>query len=151
MDLSALLNGIKPETERSMGALPQGGYDVAIEKVEPRSNDKGWKALNFQLRVIGEECNNAVIFDQVTIAHDTSSKAVEIGKSRLARIAELAGSMDTDKMVGTKMNVYVGIKKDTYNGVEREQNVVWNYSDVDKDAVQPGAVASKITADDIPF
>jgi hypothetical protein len=151
MDLANLLNGVTPEQEKSMGALPQGGYDVAIEKVEPKSNDNGWKALNFQLRVVGEKFNNAVVFDQVTIAHSTSEKAVEIGKARLAKIAELCGTTDTANMLGKQLNIYVGVKEDEYNGNKIERNVIWNYSQLKDDAVVTNNVAPKITTDDIPF
>lgn len=163
MDLSNLIRNVKPEESKEMSSvLPKGDYDVLIEKIEPRQNDKGWKALNFQLRVISSDYHNAVLFDLVTIANTNASegaqKGVEIGLMRLARIAELAGSGDTTKMLGKKMTVTVGIRPDQYlidRGEEdAKRNVIYAYKEAVSgsfDKMTTPSLNKPITADEIPF
>lgn len=164
MDLSNLIRNVKPEESKEMSGvlLPKGDYEVLIEKIEPRQNDNGWKALNFQLRVISSDYHNAVLFDLVTIANTNTSegaqKGVEIGLMRLARIAELAGSGDTTKMLGKKMIVTVGIRPDQYlidRGEENaKRNVIYTYKEVvggSFDKMTTPSLNKPITADEIPF
>ena len=160
MDLSDLIKGIKPEEAKEMNSiLPKGEYDVLIEKVEARKNDKGWKALNFQLRVISELYNNAVLFDLVTIANSNSSdgaqKGVEIGKMRLARIANLVGTADTTKMLGKTMTISVGVAPDKYlikkGEADAKRNIVYAYKDLVSDTKRSPVVKKEFTADTIPF
>jgi hypothetical protein len=149
MDLSNLINGVAPEEQMHSGALPTGNYNVKVEKVEGKTTKAGGKALNIQMRVFGERYNNAVLFDFVNIEHPTSPKAAEIGKARIAKIAQLLGSTDTDSWLGKELAVFASKETNEQYG---DQNRIKAYNEfvLDNTPVQAKANGS-ITADEIPF
>jgi len=147
MNLDAILNGVESEKSMEKGALKVGMYDVAIEKVEEKQNKNGGKALNFQLRVVGANCTNAVVFDRINYDLPNSPEAQRIGLGRLKRISELCGSTDVAQMIGKKLTVNVGVRKSVEYG---DQNNVKGYFPLDNTAISNNTTPT-ITADSIPF
>ena len=153
MDLSNLLNGVQPEETMHSGALPTGNYNVKVEKVEGKTTKAGGKALNIQMRVFGgEKYNNAVLFDFVNIEHPSSPKAAEIGKSRIAKIAQLLGSTDTANWLGKELSVYATREENQQYG---DQNRIKAYNEYVLDTTPLASGLPKadksMTADEIPF
>jgi hypothetical protein len=149
MDLSNLINGVQPEESVQGGALPTGNYNVKVEKVEGKTTKAGGKALNIQMRVFGEKYNNAVLFDFVNIEHPTSPKAADIGKARIAKIAQLLGSTDTSSWLGKELSVFASKETSQEWG---DQNRVKAYNEYVVDTTPLVAKANtSVTADEIPF
>ena len=156
MDLGNLIKGVSPE-ESIGGALPAGSYNVMIDKVEGKDTAAGGKAISLQLRVFGDKYNNAVIFDQVNVAHPTSAQTVEIGKGRIAKLVELLGTAEADNWIGKGVTVYAKVVKQ--EGYE-DRNGVSAYSAYDPkgtNAATPMAAGTgvsqplKTVSDDIPW
>lgn len=154
MDLSKMLEGVKPTEGNDYSLLKKGEYVVMIEKITTRENDNGWKALNFQLRVVDGERKNAVIFDQITVAHSTSSEAVEIGKSKIKNICICVESENTEKMINKRLRAHVGVKHNSYKN--EDENIVYNYGKLEDTKI--GAdfklkdnKKNAFSTDDIPF
>lgn len=150
MDLSNLISGVKPEETMHSGALPTGNYNVKVEKVEGKTTKAGGKALNIQMRVFGEKYNNAVLFDFVNIEHPTSPKAADIGKARIAKIATLLGSGDTDTWLGKELSIFTSKETNEQYG---DQNRVKAYNEfvLDNTPVQNTASKNTVSVDEIPF
>lgn len=160
MDLTSKLNGVKAEeTRENKNYLPKGKYNVFIDKITAKEGANGWVGLNFQLRVYGPKYDKACLFDSVTLTHNTSKEAVDIGAQRLKKICELAGVSNTDQMLGKKMHVNVDVIPDTYkrnNGeADAMKNVIRGYGEilpVDTTAAKPAvATDSSFTSENIPF
>ena len=150
MDLSSLVSGVKPEETMHSGALPTGNYSVKIEKVEGKTTKAGGKALNIQMRVFGEKYANAVLFDFVNIEHPTSPKAADIGKARIAKIAQLLGSTNTDSWLGKELEVFASKETNEQYG---DQNRIKAYNEfiMDSTPMVGGTNAGPITTNDVPF
>ena len=150
MNVSDLINGVQSEETKHTGALPVGMYDVAVEKVEHKTTKKGGEALNFQLRVVGEKCKNAVVFDWVNIKVPSSETATNIGLQRLKKICELTGTTEIANMMGKQLTVNVGIEKSEEYG---DKNRVKGYFPMDN-TVTPASMPKtnvNISTDSIPF
>lgn len=142
MDLGNLISGVKPE-ENVGGALPSGNYNVMVERVEGKDSAAGGKILNIQLRVFGEKYNNACIFDSINIFVPTSEVATDIGKGRVAKLAEVFGSAETDNWIGKAVTVYAKIiKQDGY----ADKNAVVAYSIYDNSGTGTAPNANQNTA-----
>jgi hypothetical protein len=150
MDLSNLLNGVTPQEDQGgdKKALPAGRYNVAIEKVEAKTNaNTGNKGISLQMRVFGKKFNNYVVFDYMGITG--SDKQLSYSMPKLKKLGLLSGSEDTDKWVGKKVTVSLGVDKQ-----DNTRNMVWGYSELDQECNTPTSPISNgaaFTNSDLPF
>lgn len=164
MDLGNLIVGVQPEEGRG-GCLPAGNYNVMIEKIEGKDSTKGGKYLSVQLRVFGEKFNNAVLFDNINLVVPDGPQGQEIGRSRIARIAQIFGTAETDHWLNKAVTVYAKVTKQ--EGFE-DRNEISSYKAYDNAGLnttpnmnqntQAGVGAAsnqnagvKVTTDDIPW
>jgi hypothetical protein len=148
MDLSSVLNGVTPAKEQEeMKALPDGHYNVKIEKVEGKHNKQtDAKGISVQMRVFGVEHNNRVIFDYMLISG--SEAGLKYSLPKLKKLGELCASENTDLWVGKTVNVNVSV-----DNKDATRNMVWSYQTCADVSSEPVGIvtASTITANDLPF
>ena len=151
MDLSNLLNDVALPVEQDgeKKALPQGSYNVVIEKVEPKTNmESGNKGISLQMRVFGEKFNNYCLFDYMGITG--SEKQLEYSLPKLKKVGLLCDSNDTSKWLGKKVSVRISVDKN-----DDTRNIIWGYSDAvvsDNTSMLSGAnTSANISASDLPF
>ncbi|NQY43918.1 MAG: DUF669 domain-containing protein [Legionellales bacterium] len=147
MDLSSLLKNTKPQEDQvEKKALPQGSYNVVIEKVEAKTSAAGNKGISLQMRVFGAQYNNYVVFDYMAISG--SEKALEYSLPKLKKLGVLLGSEDATKWQGGKVRVNLSVDKK-----DDTKNINWGFSQVSEDDNTPisNNTTPTITADDLPF
>ena len=104
--------------------IKPGRYNLEYKGSDMIEGANGWKALKMMFDVEGEIVSVSHAF---TMAHNTSDKAVEIGKQSLSMMFNAMGVTaikDTDELVNKKVNVelvygekgYVEIKDDFGKG-----------------------------------
>tara|TARA_R110000850_G_scaffold261047_1_gene388769 strand:+ start:225 stop:683 length:459 start_codon:yes stop_codon:yes gene_type:complete len=148
MDLTGLLNGVTPAAEQKENkALPDGHYNVVIEKIEAKHNKQtDAKGISLQMRVFGVEHNNRVIFDYMLIAG--SEAGLKYSLPKLKKLGELFQSENTQNWAGKKVNVNVSV-----DNKDATRNMVWSYQSVADVGEEPSnnSAQSTITADSLPF
>lgn len=115
-----------PQDEKS-GPIPAGYYTTKIEEseIKPTKNGDG-RYIKLKLRVQGPTHANAVLYANINIVN-ANQEAERIGKSQLRSIMEAIGLQtitDTDQLIGGVVDVKVMIEKRTYQGIEKEENIV---------------------------
>ena len=115
-----------PQDEKS-GPIPAGYYTTKIEEseIKPTKNGDG-RYIKLKLRVQGPTHANAVLYTNINIVN-ANQDAERIGKAQLRSIMESIGLQtitDTDQLIGGVVDVKVMIEKRTYQGIEKEENVV---------------------------
>jgi len=124
MDLTEF--NIEDGVDSSSGGekIKPGRYNLEYKGSDMIEGANGWKALKIMFDVEGEIVNVNHAF---TMAHDTSVKAVEIGKQSLYKMTKAMGVTtikDTDELVNKKVSVelvygekgYLEIKDDFGKG-----------------------------------
>ena len=148
MDLSNVLNGVTPAAEQQENkALPDGHYNVVIEKIEAKHNKQtDAKGISLQMRVFGEKHNNRVIFDYMLIAG--SEAGLKYSLPKLKKLGELFKSENTQDWSGKRANVNVSV-----DNKDITRNMVWSYQSVADVADEPinTGIQSNITTSDLPF
>lgn len=148
MDLSNLLNGVAAaEDQQENTALPDGHYNVVIEKIEAKHNKQtDAKGVSLQMRVFGAKYNNRVIFDYMLIAG--SEAGLKYSLPKLKKLGELFQSENTQNWLGKKVNVNVSV-----DNKDATRNMVWSYQSVADVADEPvaSAASTNISASDLPF
>jgi hypothetical protein len=118
----------------------------------------GWKALKIMFDVEGEIVNVNHAF---TMAHDTSTKAVEIGKQSFALMLNAMGVAtvkDTDELVNKRVNVELVYGEKGYLEVKDDFGKSWSEATkagvkstkpvIDEDEIFPPDAEDE---DDMPF
>lgn len=146
MDFSGLIKDVKEEV--GFGLLPNGEYEVVVESVDLKQSSSGGKYLNFKLKVLSGEYSKRVLFDSVNVFVPSSDQATTIGLSRLKRISNLTGAMQTELMIGKKLLVDVSFRKDSQYG---DKNYIKQYIEGLPGNHTKENLSTKITVDDIPF
>jgi hypothetical protein len=122
----AFLNIMPDEQTKptSFDPLPAGVYTCVIEDAEVKRNKAlTGSFLSLKLQVIDGPHNGRLVFDNITVDHETSDKAVAIGREKivgLARICNASGA-DSQEFVGKVVSVKVKIDaaKDGYDAQNR--------------------------------
>lgn len=108
----------RPEGNGDFEPLPEGKYQVEIEKIEEGETAAGDKTLEFQFSVIGPKFANRKLFNGLNLWHSTSDQAREIAFRDLFDMSEAAGFKeipeDALEMVGRNLTVKV-VVNDHYN------------------------------------
>lgn len=149
MDLSNLLSGVEAQEEQSdvKKALPDGNYNVKIEKVEGKKNETtGSAGVSMQMRVYGEKYNNYCLFDYMLIKG--SEAGLKYSLPKLKKLGTLCASENTDAWVGKTVNVRLSVDKN-----DNTKNIIWGYQEaqaVDNTPIVNNTTTS-ITASDLPF
>lgn len=104
---------ISAEEERSV--IPVGTYGAVIESAEMRETRTGtgqFLALGFSLQG-NAQYDNARVWTNLNLFNQ-NPKAQDIGRKELRRLADALGMsniVDTDEVIGKRLNIKVGIEK----------------------------------------
>lgn len=107
--------------DASFELVPPGWYVAAIEEVEQKdnTNGSGWR-LNLKVKIdesVHPQVGNRVIFASLAMEHNTSPRAVAIGKSQLKKICTAVGKpdgvRDSDELLYRQIAVKVKIVPET--------------------------------------
>lgn len=108
----------------TFSALPEGKYNVQIQKTEIKRNKAGTGSYAaYEMRVLDGQYANRVVFYNINVDHP-SKQAVDIGNREHARLAEACGLDhidDTDDVNGKTVTITLSVEKD---GSGNERNNV---------------------------
>lgn len=114
--LSSIDWAVIPE-EKEFGPLPEGSYNCQVDAAEVKQTKSADGAyIAFKWKVVSGECAGRFIFDNVTI-HNANAQAVQIGLSRLKRIAAICGMEKLDTIESLNGKVFcLSIVNEEYEG-----------------------------------
>ena len=110
---------------RSYELLPDGPLEVIASASEMRESKSGNATyLEVELEVVGGDHRGRRLWDRFMMTHQTSEKAVEIGRTRLASLCRAVGNPapgDSSDLHGVPVTAIVGreTRKDTGEEVNR--------------------------------
>ena len=134
--LSSIDWSVIPE-EKAFGPLPAGDYNCSIDAAEVKQTktaDGAYIAIKW--KVVSGDCAGRFIFDNVTI-HNSNAQAVQIGLSRLKRIAAICGMDKLDNIESLNGKIFsLSIVEEEFNG--RMNNKI-KFIDVASELVAPAA------------
>ncbi len=116
--------GLNLENVAEQGVpVPDGSYNVAIEKAEVKETKSGGKLIAVQFSVIDGPHSNRKIFNQYNF-ENASAQAVQIGLGQLKGMMKAFGHKNpnklesTDELVGLKGVVRVKVEEDPGYGAQ---------------------------------
>jgi len=121
--------------------IKPGRHNLEYKGSDMIEGANGWKALKILFDVEGEIVSVSHAF---TMAHDTSTKAVEIGKQSLALMFNAMGVTtikDTDELVNKKVNVELIYGEKGY--LEIQDNFGKGWSEATKPGEKPKPVVDE--------
>ena len=141
MDLTEF--NIEAGVDSSSGGerIKPGRYNLEYKGSDMSEGANGWKALKIMFDVEGEIVNVNHAF---TMAHDTSVKAVEIGKQSLSMMFNAMGVTtikDTDELVNKKVSVELVYGEKGY--LEIQENFGKGWAEATKPGEKPKPVVDK--------
>ena len=117
--------------------LPDGFYTVTCTKAEQNEGKsaKGkYLQLKIQWQLSGGQFDTQILFDDILIGHENAQTGVQIGRKKVAKIAEARGRPigDTNDLIGTRIDVEVETepeRKDKNNPskTHKARNLVRDY------------------------
>ena len=113
--------------------IKPGRYNLEYKGADMVEGANGWKALKILFDVEGEIITIGHAF---TMAHDTSTKAVEIGKQSLSLMLNkmgVASIKDTDELINKKVNAELVEGEKGYLEIKDDFGKGWS------EATKPGA------------
>lgn len=118
---------ISNEEVKDFSILPEGTYDITINKIELKKTASGGEMLSVTLKVTSEKGRGRMIFDNINIVNQNPT-AQEIGRRTLTMLRILAGIgerelTNTDQLIGAKGIAMVGIEKQ--EGRAPKNKVMW--------------------------
>ena len=125
----------------SAGLIPKGWQPMKMLSHEEKTNATGWRGLVLEFEITRGDHKGRRIWPLYTTHHQTSTKAVEIGRGKLGHLIKAAGKPDAqspDEVQGIEIAGFVGIKKGT--GGYDDKNDVLDFQPFDADAA-PAATA----------
>ena len=141
MDLTEF--NIEAGVDSSSGGerIKPGRYNLEYKGSDMIEGANGWKALKIMFDVEGEIVNVNHAF---TMAHDTSVKAVEIGKQSLYKMTKAMGVTtikDTDELVNKKVSVELVYGEKGYLEIKDDFGKGW--AEATKPGEKPKPIADK--------
>ena len=118
--------------------LPEGDYDLLIEKAEEKNSKNGDPMLSLKFEVEGGEYAGRFLFETVMLDH-SNPVVVEMGQRKLHGIMLLTGvtaPKDASDFVGKTLTAKVKVGKDKGTGEMRNEIVF---------SVKPGEAAAPAT------
>lgn len=153
-DLNQYFGGGAPaptEPEERSGIVPEGWRHLTIQRTEIITGRNGWAALKFGAQ---DRDTGMYVWDKITLAHDTSEKAREIGRQKYGELMWCCGftspPSDTSAWEGQEFGGKIKHKPDDYSGGE-EAVIVSLKRASDLVAGDKPASSSQGFEDDIPF
>ena len=125
--------------------IKPGRYNLEYKGSDMIEGANGWKALKIMFDVEGEIVSVSHAF---TMAHNTSDKAVEIGKQSLSMMFNAMGVTaikDTDELVNKKVNVELVYGEKGYVEIKDDFGKSW------AEATKPGEKPKPVVDEDEIF
>ena len=122
--------------------IKPGRYNLEYKGADMVEGANGWKALKILFDVEGEIITISHAF---TMAHDTSTKAVEIGKQSLSLMLNkmgVASIKDTDELVNKRVNAELVEGEKGYLEIKDDFGKGW------AEATKPGAKPKPVADED---
>ena len=115
------MNNYEESTGGDYKVLPAGEYEMLCDKMEMTTSKAGDPMLKATFIVLGGEFDGRLIFDNYLLTH-------KVGQQRVRQLGEKGFGLDLnaqpDDFVGKQGIAVIKIKKEIYNGEEKEKNVV---------------------------
>jgi|DEB0MinimDraft_4_1074332.scaffolds.fasta_scaffold09193_4 hypothetical protein len=155
-DLSQYFGGGAPaptQPEQRANIVPEGWRHLTIERTEIITGRNGWAALKIGAQ---DRDTGLYVWDKITLAHDTSERAREIGRQRYGELMWCCGfdtpPSDTSAWEGQEFAGKIKHKPDDYRGGDAMEAVIVALKKAD-DLTQTGGEGGNgaTFADDIPF
>ncbi len=158
MDITEFNIDVGVDSSSGGEKIKPGRYNLEYKGSDMIEGANGWKALKIMFDVEGEIVNVNHAF---TMAHDTSTKAVEIGKQSFALMLNAMGVAtvkDTDELVSKRVNVELVYGEKGYLEVKDDFGKSWSEATkagvkstkpvIDEDEIFPPDAEDE---DDMPF
>ncbi len=142
MDITEFNIDVEADSSGGGEKIKPGRYNLEYKGADTVEGANGWKALKILFDVEGEIITISHAF---TMAHDTSTKAVEIGKQSLSLMLNKMGVSsikDTDELVNKRVNAELVEGEKGYLEIKDDFGKGW------AEATKPGQPSPKPVADE---
>ena len=145
MDITEFNIDVEADSSGGGEKIKPGRYNLEYKGADTVEGANGWKALKILFDVEGEIITISHAF---TMAHDTSTKAVEIGKQSLSLMLNkmgVASIKDTDELVNKRVNAELVEGEKGYLEIKDDFGKGWS------EATKPGAKPKPVANEDEMF